>query len=334
MAEPDDATGLQVLGLSAAEEAAYELLIERPDATGPELELAWSRRERLETVLARLGARGLLRLVPGSPARYTAAPPQIALEALALEQERHLLAARTHAERLAETYRARTSGDLSGLPVEVVTGQRAVEQRVSQIQGSARTEIRRLDRSPEPGQIDVRFADPGSIGTEVVRRTLYSRTAVEEPDAVAHLEELSRAGLRARVLPAVPMSLCLVDDRCAILPLRGDAGAAVVVHPCGLFDALADLFDGLWQRAIPLDFTVARTSQPSRSRGRTGADDRRLVALMLSGLTDQAIAHQLGLGHRTVQRWIADLIDELGARTRFQAGVQAAFRDLQDTGRR
>jgi hypothetical protein len=35
MAEPDDATGLQVLGLSAVEEAAYELLIERPDATGP-----------------------------------------------------------------------------------------------------------------------------------------------------------------------------------------------------------------------------------------------------------------------------------------------------------
>jgi DNA-binding NarL/FixJ family response regulator len=55
---------------------------------------------------------------------------------------------------------------------------------------------------------------------------------------------------------------------------------------------------------------------------------------MLSGLTHQAIAHQLGLGHRTVQRWIADLIDELGARTRFQTGVQAAFRDLQDAERR
>jgi hypothetical protein len=202
----------------------------------------------------------------------------------------------------------------------VVTGQRAIEQRVGQIEGSARIEIRRLDRLPKPGQIDVRFADQGSIGAEVVRRTLYSQ-AVEEPDAVAHLEELSRAGLRARVPPEVPMSLCVVDDRCAVLPLRSDVAAAVVVYPSGLFDALANLFDGLWQRAIPLHFTAARASRLAHSRGRTGADDRRLVALMLSGLIDQAIAHQLELGHRTVQRWFAELTEELGARTRFQVGV-------------
>jgi hypothetical protein len=326
--EPAGPAGLQVLGLSAAEEAAYELLIDRPDATGPELELAWHRRERLDTVLAGLGAHGLLRLVPGSPARYVAAPPQIALEALALEQERHLRAARHHAERLAETYRARTSADSSGLPVEVVTGLRAVEQRTAQIQSSAQSSIRRLDRSPDPLQVDVRFADPGPAGPRVVRRTLFSRAAVEEPDAVTRLEDLTQAGLDARVLPDVPMSLCLVDDQYAVLPLRtahAGARAAVVVYPCGLLDALADLFEGLWQRAIPLDFPASRALH---ARGRTRTDDQRLVALMLSGLTDQAIARQLGLGHRTVQRRIAALIGELGVRTRFQAGVQAAFRAI------
>ena len=45
----------------------------------------------------------------------------------------------------------------------------------------------------------------------------------------------------------------------------------------------------------------------------------------LSGLTDEAIARQLGLSHRTVQRRVAAFMADLGAHTRFQAGVKAAL---------
>ncbi|MFF4189615.1 IS5 family transposase [Nonomuraea sp. NPDC001831] len=53
-------------------------------------------------------------------------------------------------------------------------------------------------------------------------------------------------------------------------------------------------------------------------------DDKRLIALLLTGLTDEAIARQLGIGYRTAQRRIDELMARLGAHTRFQAGVQAA----------
>ncbi len=49
-----------------------------------------------------------------------------------------------------------------------------------------------------------------------------------------------------------------------------------------------------------------------------GADDLRLLRLLLDGLTDQAIAGKLDVGTRTVQRRVRDLIDVAGVHTRLQ----------------
>lgn len=48
--------------------------------------------------------------------------------------------------------------------------------------------------------------------------------------------------------------------------------------------------------------------------------------MMAVGLTDQAIAHRLGLGLRTVQKRVHHLLEQLNADTRFQAGVRAKAR--------
>ncbi|MGW3040975.1 hypothetical protein ACWC9T_13250 [Kitasatospora sp. NPDC001159] len=52
--------------------------------------------------------------------------------------------------------------------------------------------------------------------------------------------------------------------------------------------------------------------------------DRRILTLMASGATDDAIARRLGVGRRSVVRRVSTLLAHLGATTRFQAGVQAA----------
>jgi DNA-binding NarL/FixJ family response regulator len=46
----------------------------------------------------------------------------------------------------------------------------------------------------------------------------------------------------------------------------------------------------------------------------------RVLALLSTGATDEAIARQLGVSLRTVQRDVRGILDQLGARTRFQAG--------------
>ncbi|HZE50859.1 MAG TPA: helix-turn-helix transcriptional regulator, partial [Jatrophihabitantaceae bacterium] len=98
--------------------------------------------------------------------------------------------------------------------------------------------------------------------------------------------------------------------------------SAVIVHAPALLAALSTLFEGLWERALPMHMPAT----PVQAGRRASVDEHRLITLLLSGLTDEAIARQLALGYRTVQRHIAGLMSKLGAHTRFQAGVQAALK--------
>ncbi|MDP9611903.1 MULTISPECIES: LuxR C-terminal-related transcriptional regulator [Streptomyces] len=43
-------------------------------------------------------------------------------------------------------------------------------------------------------------------------------------------------------------------------------------------------------------------------------------------LTDSAVARQLGMSDRTVRRVVAQLMERLGAQSRFEAGVRAVER--------
>ena len=57
--------------------------------------------------------------------------------------------------------------------------------------------------------------------------------------------------------------------------------------------------------------------------------DRRdvdLLSLLSAGRSDSTIARLSGISLRTVERRVRSLMDRLGAKTRFQAGVQAARR--------
>lgn len=59
--------------------------------------------------------------------------------------------------------------------------------------------------------------------------------------------------------------------------------------------------------------------------GPEGIDERTrtILALLAAGSSDEYVAHQTGLSKRTVARAIADILERLGAKTRFQAGIHA-----------
>ncbi len=58
--------------------------------------------------------------------------------------------------------------------------------------------------------------------------------------------------------------------------------------------------------------------------GRTGVREQDLLALLGEGLKDETIARYLGVSLRTVRRRVASLMEDFGARTRFQLGMAAA----------
>jgi hypothetical protein len=229
------------------------------------------------------------------------------LEASLLARDDELNRAGRHIGELARAYDDAVARS-GRTPVELVTGP-AVAQRIAQVWRVARHQVRRLDRccglaGDEPPHLDVAC------------RTIYER------DSLPEIQRMARAG-QVRVAAALPTTLYLADNRLAVMPTPG--GPAVVVHPCVLLDGLDALFEALWERALPLGPATAATAAPTGDGA--AREEIDILILLLAGLTDQAIARRIGVGHRTAQRRIAALLKDLGARTRFQAGVQAALRD-------
>ncbi|HEY8820946.1 MAG TPA: LuxR C-terminal-related transcriptional regulator [Dermatophilaceae bacterium] len=69
----------------------------------------------------------------------------------------------------------------------------------------------------------------------------------------------------------------------------------------------------------------AREISPRRAK-QLDLRDARILSLLSDGRSDSTIARESGISVRTVERRVRSLMDRLGAKTRFQAGVQAARR--------
>lgn len=158
-------------------------------------------------------------------------------------------------------------------------------------------------------------------------RGIYDREALERPNALDVLETMVGAGEEARVLTGAPIKLAIADRRVGLIPLdlRQGREEGILLHPSPLLDALYSLFETCWARAVPIKAWKV-VPDASRDESEPSESDRKLVALLAAGVTDQVIAQQLGISQRTVERRIKRLMDLLDVRTRFHAGARAASR--------
>ena len=306
---------LEPIGVRPEDEAVYRGLLSRPDASGPDLAAALDRSAaEVAGSLARLEKLGLVHPLPTEPTRMRAARPDVAIDALA-DRRREELA---RAQLAARTLLAEIPADQRYRPeeiVEVLVGWAEIAARFEQLLGTTRRELMVIDRPPY-------VADPGRSDTSVRRllranvrvRGIYAPEALALPGALAEVQDAAGAGEQSRVHPGLPMKLAIGDRRLAILPLGGQGTeAAVCIRRSALLDALIRLFELLWEQATPIAPPLPAD----------GCDDRHLVALLASGAKDDVVARRLGTSTRTLSRRIAELMDHLHVRTRFQAGVQA-----------
>jgi hypothetical protein len=158
-------------------------------------------------------------------------------------------------------------------------------------------------------------------------RVIYDRAALAWPGRlVDDILVTVRDGEQARVRPELPFKMFLADDRMAVVPISSAeqaTNAAYAIHRSSLLDALCTLFEAEWERATPLrPAGTSETERPERPDGPT----RELLMLLAAGLTDESIARSRGWSTRTTQRRIRRLLNDLGATTRFQAGMNARAR--------
>jgi DNA-binding CsgD family transcriptional regulator len=166
---------------------------------------------------------------------------------------------------------------------------------------------------------------PGELhGACQVRLLLENSVRTHRCSSVIPL--LGRYGRQVRTVPEIPCEVILCGRTCAFLPGRGRQGnsVAIVRHPA-IVGSLWAIFDLLWNAGD--EFAEDSTQKTFRDEM-----SRTVLRHLAAGEKDEVIARRLGLSVRTCRRHIAAIMDELGASSRFQAGVLAQRRDVYGNG--
>ncbi|WP_052460803.1 helix-turn-helix transcriptional regulator [Microbacterium gorillae] len=253
---------------------------------------------------------------------------------LAVEHHVALIDQRVDAARRAATELDSALRSAQGPICEVLYGQSAVNRAFLELQLNARATVRSFDRGPYFHSSADEVLSP--VQAEVSARGIAYSTIVEQ----RHLDDpellaATRAGLELgeslRVIAELPLRLTIADDRLAWLvlprPEGGDGAGAVdalVVYPSAFLDGLINMFESYWALAIPVDLGDPDVLGDG--------EDRRLLNLLATGMTDATIAAELGVSARTVQRRLNLLQHRHGAVNRFQLGALAVHRGLLDLG--
>ncbi|MYS90125.1 MULTISPECIES: helix-turn-helix domain-containing protein [Streptomyces] len=155
-------------------------------------------------------------------------------------------------------------------------------------------------------------------------RSIYLDSAVNDRVTRAHAQWMAEHNSEIRTSPTLPMRLLIIDTTAAIVAnLPGQTGpAALMFHSRPVVLAMRALFEAYWEHASPFH----QHSSPDDDPQGLTPQERKLLQLLATGLTDEAVARALGIGVRTERRIMAELMERLGASSRFEAGVQAARR--------
>ena len=321
---------LSAIGIPPVNGQIYTTLIKHPRTTAADLaDRCGLSGQQVARGLARLTAGGMVSRVPGRPARYLAAAPDIALGELVAAKAAEVKDTWATIEDLMDVFREASRFTHPAELVEVVTGADNISNQVARLHERARVQIRFFDRPP--------YVDPpgGNHANEHRRlidgiryRVIYDRDAIAIPGRLHNDILISSAqGEHSRVRPTLPIKLLIADDQMAVVPINSSPNvveAAYVIHPSALLDALVTLFEAEWARAVPLAKTIGH-DQPEQT---DDAETAALVTLLAAGQTDAGIARSLGWSPRTTQRRIQRLMQNLNATTRFQAGMNAKERGL------
>lgn len=322
-------TMFSVLGLGEAEERTYRHLVGLPSAGVGELASALGLDLPVaRTALGSLETQGLVVRSAATPDRFTASPPELALGSMIVERQQEIRRAELELHSLNDLFRQAAAGRVGTDIIDIVRGPQAVAQHFAQLQRGARRTIAAMVKS-EVAVVDAEqnLDEEVAIQRGVEYRVIVESQAFNRPGFAEQAALTAASGEEIRVAENLPLRMLIADGELALLPLHaeGSEGAevgALLLRPSGLLDAMGALFTLCWQRAQPT-YLPAGAAGPA---GELDEVDQHLLVLLRAGITDQAMAAQLGISLRTVQRRLQQLMSRAQARTRFQLGISAITR--------
>jgi hypothetical protein len=315
---------LGVLGIDSSSERTYRAVLRNPGVELKALALATGRTAHdLRRDLEQLVDRDLVRIVDNV---VRPEPPSFALRKIVARENRRLAevarsleVAESIVHRYVSEHRVAQTIVSAPLTIDVIPAEQLIEVLESLIPTtSGEMLFLRPDQwmLPDGEQMDEYVVEAVRGGRE--SRVIYPTTILEH--AGPSLERRARAGEQIRIVSEVPSRMAVFGDAAVVLPDRwGDAEmvSALLLREPSVVTACRALFDQLWSRGTTLPVFDHQGDETGR---------RQLVELLARGVKDEQIARAMGLSLRTVRRRIAATMAELGADTRFQAGMEAVHR--------
>ncbi|MGI8680497.1 MAG: LuxR C-terminal-related transcriptional regulator [Jatrophihabitans sp.] len=312
--------------------AVYRAVLGQPNCAVPELaESLAVTSDEIDKSMARLAQLGLVRQADGE--RLTAVSPMLAEATVLGAEDLELGARRAAVEQRRDTIRrlvpewnsAFTTAVHEGV-VDVISDQSAIANVLMHYADRCEQELLSVAPGRLPStRIDgrTRVANVYSARRGIKTRALYQHTALRDRATRSYLNELARNGANIRFAASVPGRSLVVDRTVALLPIPtqdpGRHGLAIV-RERNVIAWVVATFEQLWAEASPLEEVIDRQHDDAELDHTRAA----ILRLMAEGEKDEAISRRLSISVRTCRRHIADYMAQVGASSRFQAGVIAA----------
>lgn len=210
--------------------------------------------------------------------------------------------------------------------LQVVLGAEAAGDRFQQMVLGAKSEILGFNTEAMSGlSSEWTKAKTALLRGGVRGRVIYDLASLHAPGVVDFIRQVA-FGEVARTMPTLPLPLVIVDRRTAFLPLTSEAPGpgteVLIIYESSLLDLLLLTFEAVWEQAAPFDApTVTPGRQPHGPQ--LSDDERRVLTLLGAGMKETAVAQQLGISLRTVERRLGTITERLGSTTRLHTGVEA-----------
>ena len=212
------------------------------------------------------------------------------------------------------------------LLVQKVVDLSTLQNRLVQIARRTRHELLSVHAGEPPSEES--FTSAMGSDRQLLERGI--RLRIVYPVEFSHIKRvreytntMQAYGAEFHFADAVPYRLIVSDGVRAVVPIVRNArseGALFLAEPA-LVNGLRHLARGIFRSGRTLD-----EIDPVAPSGRPSELELAVIRVMSLGLTDEAAAKRLAVSERTFRRHVAQVLDRLGATSRFQAGIRAVER--------
>lgn len=297
--------------------------------------------ERVRSAARMLESLQVVEPVAGCEGEWRAANPELAAGGAVamMETESRRLTARAEQLRaqirlLAPVYAlGRQPVDVDGRVVETVIDPSMVNELIESEAEKCTDEV--LTLQPGGGRPVARLAQAQERDLALLRRgvrlrSVYQHSSRYDLPTAGYVDTLTATGGEFRTVEELPDRMLIFDRKICFLPIRPMAGdnpegdqipsggqAAAVIRQPSVVAFLVGMFSIIWDQAQPFHPSAP---QPEHISEQVKV---AILRIMATGAKDEVVARRLGFSVRTCRRHISDLMQSLGADSRFQAGAVA-----------